>query len=128
MVKHNLLCYSIEFNQIIFSEDDKVLECDDHNHPLHIEGNIASTHLQCILIDPSSTVNIFLVCSLMRVGYTIDDIDSTKVIICGFNNQGTSALSSITVKIQMSSFSFNARFFVTESNTSYSALLGRPWI
>jgi hypothetical protein len=34
----------MEFNQITFAEDDKVLECDDHNRPLYIEGNIASAH------------------------------------------------------------------------------------
>jgi hypothetical protein len=128
MVKHNLLCHSMEFNQITFVEDDKVLECDDHNRPLYIEGNITSAHLWHILIDPGSTVNILPVHSLTRVGYTIDDLDPTEVVICGFNNQGTLALDSITIKIQMSSFSFKARFFVIESNTSYSTLLGRPWI
>jgi hypothetical protein len=45
MAKHNLLCNSVEFNQITFVEDDKVLECDDHNHPLYIEGSITSAHL-----------------------------------------------------------------------------------
>jgi hypothetical protein len=128
MAKHNLLCHSMEFNQITFAEDDKVLECDDHNNPLYIEGNTTSAHLWRILIDPGSAVNILPVRSLTWTGYTIDDLDPTEVVICGFNNQGTSALGSITVKIQMSSFSFKARFFVIESNTSYSALLGRPWI
>jgi hypothetical protein len=106
MAKHNLLCNSVEFNQITFAEDDKVLECDDRNRPLYIEGNIASAHLQRILIDPGSAVNILPVCSLARAGYTIDDLDPTEVVICGFNNQGASALGSIRVKIQMSSFSF----------------------
>jgi hypothetical protein len=128
MAKHNLLCHSMEFNQITFAEDDKVLECDDHNRPLYIEGNIASAHLRHILIDPGSAVNILLAHRLTWAGYTIDDLDPTEVVICGFNNQGTSALGSITVKIQMSSFSFKASFFVIESNTSYFALLGRPWI
>jgi hypothetical protein len=73
-------------------------------------------------------VNILPVRSLTRAGYTLDDLDPTEVVICGFNNQGTSALGSITVKVQMSSFSFKAWFFIIDSNTSYSALLGRPWI
>jgi len=49
-------------------------------------------------------------------------------MICGFDNQGKPTLGSITVKIQMSTFSFKVRFFVIKANTSYSALLGRPWI
>jgi hypothetical protein len=128
MAKHNLLCNSVDSNQITFAEDDKVLECDDHNHPLYIEGNIASAHLRRALIDPGSAVNILPVCSLTWAGYMKDDLDPTEVVICGFSNQGTSALGSITVKIQMASFSFKARFFVIDSKTSYSALLGRPWI
>jgi hypothetical protein len=128
MAKHNLLYNSVDSNQITFAEDDKVLEYDDHNRPLYIEENIASAHLRRVLIDPDSAVNILPVRSLTRAGYTKDDLDPTEVVICGFNNQGTSALSSITVKIQMASFSFKARFFVIDSNTSYSALLGRPWI
>ena len=117
MAKHNLLCNSIESDQITFSEDDKVLERDDHNRPLYIEGNIAAAHLRRILIDPGSAVNILPVRSLTRAGYTVEDLEPTEVVICGFNNQGTSALGSITVKIQMSSFSFKARFFVKDSNT-----------
>ena len=108
MAKHNLLCNSVDSNQITFCEDDKVLECDDHNRPLYIEGNIASAHLRRILIDPGSAVNILSVRSLTRAGYTVADLEPTEVVICGFNNQGTSALGSITVKIQMSSFSFKA--------------------
>jgi hypothetical protein len=89
MAKHNLLCHSMEFNQITFTEDNKSLECDDHNRQLYIEGNIASAYLRRILIDPGSVVNILPVHILARAGYTIDDLDPTVVVICEFNNQGT---------------------------------------
>jgi hypothetical protein len=85
MAKYNLLCNSVMFNQIMFTEDDKVLECDDHNHPLYIEGNIIFAHLRHIL---GSTVNILPVGSLTWAGYTVDDLNSTEVVICGYNNQG----------------------------------------
>jgi hypothetical protein len=65
---------------------------------------------------------------LKRAGFTEDDLESTDVMICGFDNQGKPTLGAITVKIQMSTFSFKVRFFVIEANTSYSALLGRSWI
>jgi hypothetical protein len=73
-------------------------------------------------------VNILPVRSLTRAGFTMDDLEPIEVIIYGFNNHGTAALGSITVKIQMSTVSFKVRFFVIEANTSDSALLGRPWI
>lgn len=128
MAKHRLQCNYFNTNEITFSEEDKVVADDNHNRPLYIEGNIGVAHLRRILIDPGSAVNILPVRSLTWAGYTLDDLEPTEVVICGFDNQGRPALGSITVKIQMSSFSFKVRFFVIEANTSYSALLGRPWI
>jgi len=101
---------------------------DNHNRPLYIEGNIGAAHLRRVLIDSGSAVNILPVRSLTRAGYTINDLEPTEVVICGFNNHGTAALGSITLKIKMSTFSFKVRFFVIQADTSYSALLGRPWI
>ena len=104
------------------------MDDDNHNRPLYIEGNIGAAHLRRVLIDSGSAVNILPVRSLTRAGYTINDLEPTEVVICGFNNHGTAALGSITLKIKMSTFSFKVRFFVIQANTSYSALLGRPWI
>jgi hypothetical protein len=128
MAKHRVLCNFLNANEITFSEEDKVVEDDNHNRPLYIEGNIGAAHLRCVLIDPGSAVNILPVRSLTRAGFTLEDLEPTEVVICGFDNQGRSALGSVTVKIQMSSFSFKVRFFVIDAKTSYSALLGRPWI
>jgi hypothetical protein len=58
----------------------------------------------------------------------VDDLEPTDVIICDFDNTDKTTLGAITVKIQMLTFTFKVRFFVIEANTSYSALLGRPWI
>jgi hypothetical protein len=128
MAKHRVLCNFLNTNEITFCEEDKVVADDNHNRPLYIEGNIGAAHLRRVLIDPGSAINILPVRSLTRAGFTLEDLEPTEVVICGFDNQGRSALGSITVKIQMSSFSFKVRFFVIDAKTSYSALLGRPWI
>ena len=111
MAKHRILCNELSANEITFSEEDKVVMDDNHNRPLYIEGNIGYAHLRRILIDPGSAVNILPVRSLIRAGFTTDDLEPTEVVICGFDNQGRSALGSITLKIQMSSFSINVSFF-----------------
>jgi hypothetical protein len=128
MAKHQIVCNYLSTNEITFTEDDKVIADDNHNLPLYMEGNIGTAHLRRILIDHGSAVSILPIRSLTRVGFTLDDLEPKEVVICSFDNQGRSALGSITVKIQMSSFSFKVRFFVVEAKTSYSALLGRPWI
>jgi hypothetical protein len=128
MAKHRLFTNPLFMNEITFDEEDNIIEDGAHNRPLFVEGNIGAAYLHRILIDPGSAVNILPVWSLKRAGFTMEDLESTDVMICGFDNQGKPTLGAITVKIQMSTFSFKVRFFVIEANTSYSALLGRPWI
>ena len=128
MAKHHLCSSPLFVNEIMFDEDDKLIDDGDHNCPLYVEGNIGVAHLRRILIDPGSAMNILPLRSLTRAGFTVDDLEATDVMICGFDNQGKPTLGAITLKIQMSTFSFKVRFFVIEANTSYSALLGRPWI
>jgi hypothetical protein len=128
MAKHRLLSNTLYVNEITFDDDDRLLEEGDHNRTLYMEGNIGTAHLRRVLIDPGSAVNILPVKSLTRAGFTTSDLEPTDVMICGFDNQGKPTLGAITVRIQMSTFSFKVRFYVIEANTSYSALLGRPWI
>lgn len=128
MAKHRLINNPLFMNEITFDEEDNLIEDGIHNRPLYVEGNIGVAYLRRILIDPGSAVNILPLRSLKRAGFTVDDLESTDVMICGFDNQGKPTLGAITVKIQMSTFSFKVRFFILEVNTSYSALLGRPWI
>ncbi|KAK1644749.1 hypothetical protein QYE76_062554 [Lolium multiflorum] len=128
MAKHRLFSNPLFVNEITFGEEDNLIEDGAHNCPLYVEGNIGAAYLRRILIDPGSAVNILPLRSLKRAGFTEEDLESTDVMICGFDNQGKPTLGAITVKIQMSTFNFKVRFFVVEANTSYSALLGRPWI
>ena len=128
MAKHRLVNNPLFVNEITFDEEDEVVEDGDHNRPLYVEGNVGAAHLRRILIDPGSAVNILPLRSLTRAGYTVADLEPTDVIICGFDNSGKATLGALTIKIQMSTFSFKVRFYVIDANTSYSALLGRPWI
>jgi hypothetical protein len=66
--------------------------------------------------------------SLSRAGYTLDDLEPTGVVICGYDSNGNPALGTIILKLQMSTFCFKVKFFVIEFTTSYSALLERPWL
>ncbi|KAF0891247.1 hypothetical protein E2562_009425 [Oryza meyeriana var. granulata] len=128
MAKHRLINNPLFINEITFTDEDNIIEDDDHNRPLYIKENIGFVHLHRILIDPGFAMNILPIRSLTWVGFTTKDLELTDVVICGFDNQGKPTLGAITVKIQMSTFSFKVCFFVIEANTSYSALLGRPWI
>ena len=112
MAKYRLTSNPLFVNEITFEEEDKIVEDGDHNRSLYIEGNIGTAHLRRVLIDPGSAVNILPVRSLIQAGFMVSDLDPTEVVICGFDNSGTKTLGAITVKIQMSMFSFKVRFFV----------------
>ena len=112
MEKHRLFSSPLFVNEIMFDEDDKLIDDGDHNRPLYVEGNIGVAHLRRILIDPGSAVNILPLRSLTWAGFTVDDLEATDVMIYGFDNQGKPMLGAITLKIQMSTSSFKVRFFV----------------
>jgi hypothetical protein len=73
--KHQLLCNSCDTNEITFTNEDKIVDDDNHNRQLYIEGNIGAAYLHCVLINPGSAVNILPVQSLTWVGYTLDDLE-----------------------------------------------------
>jgi hypothetical protein len=87
MAKHRLFTNPLFVNEITFDEEDNLIEDGTHNRPLYVEGNISAAHLQWILIDPGSAVNILPLRSLKRTGFTEDDLESTDVMICGFDRK-----------------------------------------
>lgn len=46
----------------------------------------------------------------------------------GFNEKGQKTLGSITLPLQFDEFQTEAKFHVIDANTSFRALLGRPWL
>ncbi|XP_020081530.1 uncharacterized protein LOC109705200 [Ananas comosus] len=60
----------------------------------------------------------------MDVGY----LNSEKVVIQGFNQHSQKALGSITLPIRFGKLQTEAKFYVINADTSYKALLGRPWL
>lgn len=46
----------------------------------------------------------------------------------GFNEKGEKALGSITLPLQFGDLRTEAKFHIIDSDTSYNALIGRPWI
>ena len=106
MAKHRLFSNPVFVNEITFDEEDKLIDEGDHNRLLYMEGNIGVAHLCTILIDPGSAVNILPLRSLTRAGFLVEELESTDMMICGFDNQGKPTLGVITVKIQMPTFTF----------------------
>ena len=95
LAEHRLGQRLVLANEISFLEEDKIIADSNHNRPLYIEGNVGNAHLWRILIDPGSAVNLLPSKSLSRVGYTLDDLEPTGVVICGYDSNRNPALGTI---------------------------------
>jgi hypothetical protein len=101
MAKHRLFTNPLFVNEITFDEEDNIVDDGDHNRPLYIEGNVGTTLLRRILVDPGSAVNIMPVRSLTPASFTVDDLEPTDVIICGFDNTSKVILGAVTPDVDV---------------------------
>jgi hypothetical protein len=101
MATHRLFTNPLFVNEITFDEEDNIVEDGDHNRPLYIEGNVGTTLLRRILVDPGSAVNIMPVRSLTPASFTVDDLEPTDVIICGFDNTSKVILGAVTPDVDV---------------------------
>jgi hypothetical protein len=101
MATHRLFTNPLFVNEITFDEEDNIVDDGDHNRPLYIEGNVGTTLLRRILVDPGSAVNIMPVRSLTPASFTVDDLEPTDVIICGFDNTSKVILGAVTPDVDV---------------------------
>ena len=55
-------------------------------------------------------------------------LSTERITIQGFNQNSQKAFGSITLPMQIVSLLADIKFHVLNADTSYKALLGRPWI
>lgn len=51
-----------------------------------------------------------------------------KVAIHGFNQNSQRSLGAVTLSLRFGELNTQTKFYVIDSDTSYKALLGRPWL
>ncbi|XP_039114762.1 uncharacterized protein LOC120250065 [Dioscorea cayenensis subsp. rotundata] len=66
--------------------------------------------------------------TLRALALEVCHLSSEKIIIQGFNQHSQKALGSITLPLKFGKISSNVKFHVIDTDASYKALLGRPWI
>nr|CAD1836413.1 unnamed protein product [Ananas comosus var. bracteatus] len=117
-----------EVNQITFSEEDFMTPNHKHNRPLYVQGHVKGVALKRILVDPGSVVNILPLQTLRVLGHSVDDLEPENVVISGFNKSDEHTLGSIQLMLSLQELKTLVRFYVIDADTSYTMLLGRPWI
>nr|CAD1823289.1 unnamed protein product [Ananas comosus var. bracteatus] len=117
-----------EMNQITFSEEDFMTPNHKHNRPLYVQGHVKGVALKRILVDPGSAVNILPLQTLRVLGHSVEDLEPENVVISGFNKSDEHTLGSIQLILSLQELKTLVRFYVIDADTSYTMLLGRPWI
>jgi hypothetical protein len=109
-------------------DDDLLIGTVDHNRPLYITGNCGGQKIGRILVDAGSSINIMPLKTLKTITLDVKNLSDEKVIIHGFNQNSQKALGAITLNLQCGSLKAPTKFYVIDAETSYRALLGRPWL
>ncbi|KAM1569398.1 hypothetical protein ACFX10_034519 [Malus domestica] len=81
-----------------------------------------------MLMDDGSAINIMPKSTMTIIGIKVDELSLSCLLIQGFNQGGQRAMGMIRVKMTIGEFKSSTIFHVIDARTSYSLLLGRPWI
>jgi hypothetical protein len=113
---------------INFTDDDLLIGTVDHNCSLYITGNCGGQKIDRILVDTGSSINIMPHKTLNTITLDVKNLSDENVIIHDFNQNSQKTLGAITLNLQCESLKAPIKFYGIDAETSYRALLGRPWL
>ncbi|KAJ1696334.1 hypothetical protein LUZ63_004846 [Rhynchospora breviuscula] len=113
---------------ITFDDNDLLVGTSEHNRPLYITGITSGSKVNRILVDPGSSINILPLKTLRQLSLNVKHLSKEKISILGFNQNSQKALGSITLSFRFGELDTEIKFYVIDAETSYKALLGRPWL
>ena len=105
-----------------------MLGTKEHNRPLYVTGSCDGTRVNRILVDPGSSVNLMTLKTLHALALETYHLSAEKIIVQGFNQHSLKALGSITLPFKIGKLASEVKFHVINTDASYRALLGRPWL
>uniref|UniRef100_A0A7N2N597 RNA-directed DNA polymerase n=1 Tax=Quercus lobata TaxID=97700 RepID=A0A7N2N597_QUELO len=120
-------CYACS-PDLTFTDEDLLLGSKPHNRPLYVSGYAREQRIECILVDGGSAVNILPKMTMKRLGFTMEELSHSRLVIQGFNQGGQRAIGLIHLELSIGELKSNVLFHVIDAKTTYNMLLGRPWI
>ncbi|KAF7149768.1 hypothetical protein RHSIM_Rhsim02G0166900 [Rhododendron simsii] len=112
---------------IAFGDEDMYAETPDHNQPLFITGLILDTKISRVLVDGGSAVNLLPKRALGIIGVRLSQLRPCHLVIQGFNQNEQRPMGKIKLRTKFGGIEEDTEFLVIDVDTSYNALLGRPW-
>jgi hypothetical protein len=99
-----------------------------HLKALYLKGYINSQPVNKMLVDIGAVVNIMPYSVLRRLEWSIGDLIKTNVTLSDFNGQTSEAQGILSVDLTVGSKTIPTSFFIVNSKSTYTSLLGRDWI
>ncbi|RWR97187.1 hypothetical protein CKAN_02660400 [Cinnamomum micranthum f. kanehirae] len=90
-----------------FTDEDLLLRMKAHNRPLFVKGVLAKVKLNRIMLDCGSTVNLIPLKTLLSLGMTVNDLESSNLVITGFNESNQQALRTNRLKLTVGDLTTN---------------------
>ena len=113
---------------INFTDEDLLLGSKPHNRPLFVSGYVRDHKVNRMLVDGGSAINIMPKSTMTTIGIKVDELSRSHLLIQGFNQGRQRAMGIIRVEMTICELKSSTLFHVIDVRTSYSLLLGRPWI
>jgi hypothetical protein len=99
-----------------------------HLKPLYLKGYIKGQPVNKMLVDTGAAVNIMPYSVLRRLGQSTGDLIKTNVTLSDFNGQISEAQGVLSLDLTVGSKTVPTSFFIINSKSTYTVLLGRDWI
>jgi hypothetical protein len=99
-----------------------------HLKALYLKGYINSQPVNKMLVDTGAAVNLMSYSVLRRLGCSTGDLIKTNVTLSDFNGPTSEAQGVLSVDLTVGSKTVPTSFFVVNSKSTYTILLGRDWI
>ena len=99
-----------------------------HLKGLYLKGFINGKPVNRMLVDTSAAVNLMPYSVLRRLGRSSADLIKTNVMLNDFNGQPSEAMGVLIVELTVGRKTIPTLFFIVNSKSTYTVLLGRDWI
>jgi hypothetical protein len=95
---------------------------------LYLKGYINGQPVNKILVDTGAAVNLMPYSVLHRLGRSTGDLIKTNVTLSDLIGQTSEGEGVLSVALTMGSKTIPTSFFIVNSKSTYTVLLGRDWI
>ena len=99
-----------------------------HLKGLYLNGFINGKPVNRMLVDTGAAVNLMPYSVLRRLGHSSADLIKTNMTLNDFNGQPSEAAGVLNVELTVGRKTIPTSFFIVNSKSTYTVLLGRDWI